>query len=184
MLVSTTSLIGAFFSRSSASPDRMPCVATTITSAAPASRSCRAAFVIVDAVSIMSSTRMQLRPATSPTTRLDLTSFGRNGSRVLWMNASGQPPSRSVQRSATRSRPASGDTTVNSAPAYRSSTWSASSGSANRWSTGPSKKPWIWAVCRSTDMIRSAPARSKRSETSRAEIGSRPRCFLSWREYG
>ena len=45
-----------------------------------------------------------------------MTSFGRIGSRVLWMNASGQPPSRSVQRSATRTRPASGETTVNVRP--------------------------------------------------------------------
>ena len=93
-----------------------------ITSAAPASLSCRAALTIVPPVSIMSSTRMQLRPATSPTTRCATTSLGLSGSRVLWMNASGQPPSRSVHRSATRTRPESGETTVNLAPAYFSST--------------------------------------------------------------
>ena len=53
--------------------------------------------------------------------------------------------------------------------------------SANRWSTGPSKKPWIWAVCRSTAISRSAPAVANRSAMSRAEIGSRPRFFLSCR---
>ena len=41
-------------------------------------------------------------------------------------------------------------------------------GSAMRWSTGPSKKPWIWAVCRSTAMSRSAPAVLNRSAISRA----------------
>src|SRR6266511_223342 len=40
---------------------------------------------------------------------------------------------------------------------------------ANRWSTGPSKKPWIWAVCRSTVRMRLAPAVLYRSATSRAE---------------
>ena len=54
---------------------------------------------------------------------------------------------------------------------------------AHRWSTGPSKKPWICAVCRSTLMRRSAPAVLNRSAMRRAEIGSRPRCFLSWRAY-
>ncbi|SHW39095.1 Uncharacterised protein [Mycobacteroides abscessus subsp. abscessus] len=49
------------------------------------------------------------------------------------------------------------------------------------WSTGPSKKPWIWSVCRSTVTMRSAPAVLYRSATRRAEMGSRPRCFLSWR---
>ena len=33
-------------------------------------------------------------------------------------------------------------------------------------------------------MSRSAPAVSNRSAKSRAEIGSRPRPFLSWRAYG
>ena len=39
---------------------------------------------------------------------------------------------------------------------------------AKRWSTGPSKKPWICAACRSTLMMRSAPAALKRSATRRA----------------
>ena len=41
------------------------------------------------------------------------------------------------------------------------------------------KKPWIWAVCRSTAINRLAPEVLNRSATSLAEIGSRPRCFLS-----
>ena len=52
-----------------------------------------------------------MRPSTSPTTSWTLASLGTSGSRRLWMIASGQP-SRSVQRSATRTRPASGETTV------------------------------------------------------------------------
>ena len=35
------------------------------------------------------------------------------------------------------------------------------------------------AACRSTDMMRSAPAVFSRSNTRRQEMGSRPRCFLS-----
>ena len=77
-----------------------------------------AALQIVPPVSIMSSTIRQTRPSTSPTTRLATTWLGLSGSRVLWMNASGQPPSRSVQRSATRTRPESGATTAIGRPAY------------------------------------------------------------------
>ncbi len=40
----------------------------------------------------------------------------------------------------------------------------------------PSKKPWIWSVCRSTVTIRSAPAVAGRRPV--AQGGSRPRCFL------
>ena len=36
---------------------------------------------------------------------------------------------------------------------------------AVRWSTGRSKKPWIWPECRSTDTMRSAPAACSRSAT-------------------
>src|SRR4051794_7312205 len=181
VLVTMTSLTRLFLSRSTAGPERTPCVAVTMTSAAPASKRVSAAFTIVPPVSIMSSTRMQTRPSTSPTTRLATTSLGRMGSRVLWMNASGVPPSLSVHRSATRTRPESGETTVMSRSPHRSQTWPTSRSSANRWSTGPSKKPWIWAVCRSTVMSRSAPAVLNMSATRRAEIGSRPRCFLSCR---
>ena len=50
-----------------------------------------AACTIVPPVSIMSSTRTQMRPRTSPTTRLATVSLGRSVRRVLWMNASGAP---------------------------------------------------------------------------------------------
>ena len=59
--------------------------------------------------------------------------------------------------------------------------WSARSGTAVRWSTGKSKKPWIWPVCRSSATRRSAPATVKRSASRRAVIGSRPVAFRSWR---
>ena len=184
VLVTTTSVIRLFFSRSVAGSLSTAWVAATTTSAAPVSCSMSAARQIVLPVSIMSSTTRQTRSSTSPTTRLATTWFGLSGSRVLWMNASGQPPSRSVHRSATRTRPESGATTVNGRPAYRLSTYEASVSMANRWSTGPLKKPWICAVCRSTVRIRLAPAVLNRSATRRAEIGSRPRCFLSCRAYG
>src|SRR6266511_1525687 len=184
VLVTTTSLILLLRSRSVAGSESTGWVAATITSAAPSSNRTCAAPVMVLAVSIMSSTTKHTRPSTSPTTRLATTSLGFNGSRVLWMNASGQPPSRSVQRSATRTRPESGATTVIGRPAYLLSTYSARTFIAKRWSTGPSKKPWICAVCRSTVRIRSAPAVLSRSAISRAVIGSRPRCFLSCRPYG
>ena len=103
-------------SRSYASPDSTPCVATRTTSFAPCSSSCRAAVVLVTAVSIMSSTTTQVRPSTSPTTRVATTSLARNGSRVLWMNAIGRPPSRSAHFSASLVRPASGETIVRSSP--------------------------------------------------------------------
>ena len=49
------------------------------------------------------------------------------------------------------------------------------------WSTGPSKKPWIWSVVQIDGDDASAPAVFIKSAMRRAEIGSRPRCFLSWR---
>ena len=49
-------------------------------------------------------------PATSPTTRLATTWFGRVMSRVLCTKASGPPPRRCAHCSATRMRPASGTT--------------------------------------------------------------------------
>ena len=55
---------------------------------------------------------------------------------------------------------------------------------ACRWSTGPSKKPWAWAVCRSTVTIRSAPAVLNMSAIRRADTGSRPAYLRSWRAYG
>ncbi len=75
-------------------------------------------------------------------------------------------------RSATLIRPASGDT-MTGLVAWRRR-YSSSTGNAVRWSTGPSKKPWIWPACRSIEIIRLAPAALNMSATSRAVIGSRP----------
>ncbi len=104
-------------SRSAAGSDSTPWVAATITRVAPASSTCSVALAMVPPVSIMSSTTMQVRPATSPTTRWATTWLGLVGSRVLWMKAIGVPPSRSAQRSAVRTRPESGETTVICSPA-------------------------------------------------------------------
>jgi len=95
----------------------------------------------------------------------------------------GAPFSRADHCSATLIRPASGDTTASCWSPYFSWTYLLRIGSAIRWSTGPSKKPWICEVCRSTQISRFAPAVLNRSAISRAEIGSRPRCFLSCRAY-
>ena len=181
VLVTITSLIRLFLSRSTASPLKMPCVAAMTTSVAPSSKSSSAALVIEPAVSIMSSISRQQRPATSPTTRFATTSLAASMLRLLWTNAISRPPSSSAHCSAVRTRPVSGETMTRSCSPYFSRTCSESSGIANRWSTGPSKKPWICAVCRSTAINRSAPAVLNRSAISRAEIGSRPRCFLSCR---
>ena len=54
--------------RSIAGPDSTPCTAHASTRAAPLSLSAVAAFVIVPAVSTMSSWMMQVRPSTSPIT--------------------------------------------------------------------------------------------------------------------
>src|SRR5699024_2437333 len=112
VLVTITSHTEEFFSRSTAGPLKTAWVAAITTSAAPSAFSASAACTIVPPVSIMSSTRMQTRPSTSPTTRLARDSFGRVISRVLWMNASGTPPSEFAHDSATLMRPASGETTV------------------------------------------------------------------------
>src|SRR3954454_2444741 len=114
VLVTTTSWAGQFLSRSTAGSERMAWLAAITTAAAPSAMSASAALVMVLPVSIMSSTRMQVRPVTSPTTRLATVSLGRSMLRVLWMKASGTPPSRADQRSATLIRPASGETTASS----------------------------------------------------------------------
>ena len=99
-------------SRSIAGPDSRPCVATSVTDAAPALRSVRTASQIVPAVSIMSSTTTQSRPSTSPMMPCAVAWFGRVVSRVLWMNASGRLPSLAAHCSETLMRPASGETIV------------------------------------------------------------------------
>ena len=59
----------------------------------------------------MSSISRQTRPRTWPMTAWTTTWFARFGSRLLWMTARGAS-SRSVHWSATRTLPASGETTV------------------------------------------------------------------------
>ena len=78
-----------------------------------------------------------------------------------------------------RRRPASGDTMTGAWACVR--TYCSSTGIAVRWSTGPSKNPWIWPECRSIEIIRLAPAALNMSATRRAVIGSRPSALRSWR---
>ena len=54
-------------------------------------------------------------------------------------------------------------------------------GIAVMWSTGTSKKPWIWPEWRSIVSTRSTPTASRHFATTRAEMGSRGSDFLSWR---
>src|SRR5919107_1071607 len=110
--VKTTSHALLFASLSDAEPDSTPCVAATITSEAPSRSRISTVFATVPPVSIMSSMTTQSRPSTSPTTRFATASLGRAGSRVLWTNASDGVPSVSAQRSASRTRPESGETTA------------------------------------------------------------------------
>jgi hypothetical protein len=114
--VKTTSqapLAASFFD---ALPERIPWVAATITSDAPSRRRISTVFDTVPPVSIMSSMTTQSRPSTSPTTRFATASFGLRGSRVLWTNASDVPPRVSAHRSASRTRPESGETTARGWP--------------------------------------------------------------------
>ena len=181
--MTTTESMNSFDRISGAGSEKTAWVAATTTPSAPAFLSASAALTMVRPVSIRSSTSRQTRPATSPTISCTETSFVTRGSRRLWMIASGAP-SFSLQMSATFTRPMSGDTTVSVGGSSFARKCSSSTGIANRWSTGPSKKPWICGACRSTLMMRWAPAALNRSATRRAEIGSRPRPFLSWRAYG
>src|SRR5690625_23104 len=120
-LVTITSEIGEFCKRSTAGPESTPWVAAATTLAAPCSMRASAALTRVPPVSIMSSTSTQVRPSTSPTTSCTLTWLATSGSRRLWMIASGEP-SRSAQRSAVHTRPASGETTVMSDSSSSSAT--------------------------------------------------------------
>ena len=117
VLVTITSRAPQEANRSAAGSESTPWVAAMMTSLAPSSRSSFTAPAMVPPVSIMSSVSTQVLPSTSPTTRLDTTWLGTRGSRVLWMKASGVPPSASAHFSATRTRPESGDTTQMSSPA-------------------------------------------------------------------
>jgi len=89
VLVMITWSIGAASSRSMAGPDSTPCTAQAKTRAAPFAFKALAAFTIVPAVSMMSSCRMQVRPATSPITFI--TSALPSSVRRLSMIASSAP---------------------------------------------------------------------------------------------
>ena len=164
-----------------ASPENTAWVAAARTSLAPCRMRWLTADISVPPVSIMSSTTRQRLPATSPT--MSRTSAAAppfpSGIRRLRMRARGASRC-SEYFSATRTRPASGATTT-TLSRWCSSTYSARIGSAVRWSTGMSKKPWICPECRSTDSTRSAPATCRRSAMRRAEMGSRARLLRSWR---
>ncbi len=110
--VSTISRAPQSRRRCTAGPDSRPWVATSVTDFAPALFSVRTASQMVPAVSIMSSTTTQSRPFTSPMMPCASAWFGRVVSRVLWMKASGSPPSFAAHCSDTLMRPASGDTMV------------------------------------------------------------------------
>ena len=112
VLVAMTSRAPQFARRSVAGSEKTPCVVAMITSFAPASLSTPTAPAMVPPVSIMSSISTQVRPATSPTTRLLLTWFATLGSRVLCTKARGAPSRASAHFSPTLTRPASGETTT------------------------------------------------------------------------
>jgi hypothetical protein len=180
-LVTTTSPMGAFLSRSMAGPEKIPWVAAAVTWAAPLSISTSAPCTMVPAVSIMSSISTHWRPSTSPTTSRTSTLWASVRLRRLCRKARGAPSWPAIF-SAVLTRPASGATTTRSRPSQVVRMCWPSSGMAVRWSTGPSKNPWICPECRSMVISRSAPAVSSMSAISLAEMGSRPRPFLSWRE--
>src|ERR1044072_5510980 len=119
----------------------------------------------------MSSTRMQVVPATSPMTFITSESPAR--SRRLSMMASGALMRFASPRART-TPPTSGETTVMFAPLKRSLMSRTITGEANRLSVGMSKNPWICPACRSTVSTRSAPELVIRFATSLAEIGVGP----------
>ena len=138
--VTTISAMGAFLSRSMAGPENTPWVAAAVTRSAPLAISASAPCTIVLAVAISSSMSTQCVPATSPTTSRTSTLSASWRLRRLCRKASGQPRTPAIF-SAVLTRPASGATTTRSR-SWCSRMWSASSGRAVRWSTGPSKNPW------------------------------------------
>ena len=93
-------------------------------------------------------------------------------SRRLSMMASGVLMRLARPRART-TPPTSGDTTMTLARSKRSLMSRTITGEAKRLSVGMSKKPWIWAACRSSVMTRSTPAWVIRLATSLAEIGVR-----------
>ena len=136
----TTSLMGAFLSRSMAGPEKIP-VAAAVTWAAPLSISTSAPWTMVPAVSIMSSISTHWRPSTSPTTsrtstwrasvRLRRSCGGRPGGR-----RAGRPSSRLSGPARRRGRPRPGR-----GPQLARMRAPRGTGMAVRWSTGLSKNP-------------------------------------------
>ena len=106
-------------------------------------------------------------PLTSPMTLKTWATFG--AGRRLSMMAS-PASSRRAKYLARPTPPASGETTVRS-PRVRLWICLARAGVPVRLSTGKEKKPWIWGEWRSIVRSRPAPAASRRSAMSRAEIG-------------
>src|SRR6266498_1697219 len=114
-----------------------------------------APLATVPPVSIMSSTRMQGRPSTSPTTAISSILWASRRDRRLYRNARSAWRC-SLSRSAVRIRPASGATTTTFSSCSPSSPERKSErmGSAVRWSNGKSKYPCVWPLCRSTETQR------------------------------
>ncbi len=88
--------------------------------------------------------------------------------------------SRFANARARSTPPASGDTMISRSRFLRRIA-EIRTGAAYRWSTGMSKKPWIWAAWRSIVSSRSAPAVVIRLATSLAVIGTRGLSLRSWR---
>src|SRR5581483_4224972 len=154
--VTTMPARSAAANRSSASLEKMPCVANTHTAFAPCSWSARAPASSVPPVMIASSPTIATLPATRPV--ISVTSAASCPGRVLCVIAK-PAPIISPKRTACFARPASGATEITSSPSSpRSRKWRPKSGSAVMWSTGMLKKPWIWPAWRSIVRIRSAPA--------------------------
>src|SRR3989441_3783018 len=166
VLVTTTSSNLDAFKRSRACPERTGCVQADQTRRAPCSRQAGAPWVIVPAVSIMSSSSRASRPATSPMMCMTWDSLG--PSRRLSMIAR-LACNRLAKARARSTPPASGETTTRPC-CPRFPTYSSNTGDAYRWSTGMLKNPWICPACRSIVSTRSAPA--VRSEEHTSELQS------------
>ena len=179
--VTTTSLTREFFSRSIAGPEKTAWVAAMMTSAAPASNSASAALVMVPPVSIMSSCRMQVLPVDVTDDPVGDRLVGHQrvaglvderdrGAAEGLRPALGEPQAAGVGRDDRDLGPV--DPAVDVAGEQRQ---------REQVVDRAVEEALDLRVCRSTAIRRSAPAVLKKSAISRAEIGSRPRCFLSWR---
>ena len=132
------------------------------------------------AVEIMSSKITTVLPSTGLPIRLACLVSVALERRLSTMEMA--PPSFFWYTSAFLMLPSSGlSTTKSRSGICRERTYSLMTGPAYRWSTGMSKKPWIWAACRSRASTRSAPAVVSRSATSLAVMGTRPTSLRSCR---